>query len=150
MDFPFDCRTSPPGRFRLKSRRSVAASDTRLPLSPHCNPLSALWGKDSLGVFHNIKRRLYPLLQARFQGAISLSAAATVGNASLPNPSLPTQGRLHCTQHTILRTAMQVLFLSRTQSGHPQTGTLYGCRTIAGLHGIRVGWYMPLHLARKP
>ena len=117
MDFPFDCRTSPPGRFRLKSRRSVAASDTRLPLSPHCNPLSALRGKVSLGVFHNITHRFYPLLQAWFQEAISPSAAATAGNASLLYPRMSTQGRLRCTQHTILCTALQVLLLFRTQSG---------------------------------
>jgi len=28
--------------------------------------------------------------------------------ASLPYPIAPTQGRLHCTQHTILCTALQV------------------------------------------
>lgn len=149
MDFPFDCRPLPEGRFRLKSRRSVAASDTRLPLSPHCNPLSALCGKVSLGDFHNIAQRFYPLLQAWFQEAISLSAAATAGNASLLYPRMSTQGRLHCTQHTILCTALQVHLLFRTQSGLRKM-LLNGCRTRTGLHGNRVGRYMPLHLAREP
>ena len=117
MDFPVGCRPLPDGRFRLKPRRSVAASDTRLPLSPHCNPLSALCVKVSLGDFHNITRRFYPLLQAWFQEAISPSAAATAGNASLLYPRMSTQGRLHCTQHTILCTALQVHLLFRTQSG---------------------------------
>ena len=147
MDFPFDCQPLPDGRFRLKSSRSVAASGTRLPLSPHCNPLSA--PKVSLGVFHNITHRFYPLLQARFQGAISLSSAATDGNASLPYPHVLTQGRLHCTQHTILCTAMQVLS-SFVRSPGIRKRIRYGCRTIAGLHGNRVVRYMPLHLARKP
>ena len=55
MDFPFGCHSLPNGRFRLKPCRSVAASDTRLPLSPHCNPLSALWGK-SAEVFSTTSR----------------------------------------------------------------------------------------------
>ena len=41
MDFPFDYRSSPFGRFRLKSCRYVAIAGTRLPLSSYCNPLSA-------------------------------------------------------------------------------------------------------------
>lgn len=62
-----------------------------------------------LGDFHSIAHRFYPLLQVWFQGAISLCSAATEPSASLPHPSILTQGRLRCTQHTILCTAMQVL-----------------------------------------
>ena len=109
LDFPGGCHPLPEGRFRFKpepERRRV-----RYPIATESALQSFICpsGKDSLGVFHNIMRRFYPLLQAWFRGAISPSSAATVARASLPCPRMSTQGRLRCTQHTILCTAMQVL-----------------------------------------
>ena len=104
--------------------------------------------EDCLGDFHSITHRFYPLLQAWFQGAISPSSAATDANASLPYPDMSTQGRLHCTQQRdsahCIAGSIPVSYAVRVRK------VLYGCRTIAGLHGIRVGRHMPLRLARKP
>ena len=63
-------------------------------------------------------------------------------------PRILTQGRLHCTQHTILCTALQVLFPARTRAD-PSRGFCRR-RTIPGLHGNRVVCSMPLERARKP
>ena len=64
---------------------------------------------DCLGVFHNIASRFYPILQPRFQRAISSRRCGRSGQRLFSHPNVPTQGRLHCTQHKILSTAMQVL-----------------------------------------
>ena len=75
--------------------RSVACCDTRLPLSPHCNPSSVL-KKDSLGVFHYRLSAPYPLLQIWFRGTVLI----TFGRKAMLTPTpIPTQGRLLCTQH---------------------------------------------------
>ena len=56
------------------------------------------------------------------------------------------QATLHEAHDSVHRNAGSILL--RTQSGYPQIRN--GCRTRAGLHGNRVGRYMPLHLARRP
>jgi len=63
-------------------------------------------------------------------------------------PRMITQGRLRCTQHTILCTALQVHIPARTRAD-PFRGFCRR-RTIPGLHGNRVGCPMPLERARNP
>ena len=86
---------------------SLPKVSTRLPLSPYCNPLSAqlrqprcfplqrdsplsLFCKD--GFQRQFRKRLWPSATYR----------------RLLFPHILTQGRLHCTQHTILCIALQV------------------------------------------
>ena len=71
---------------------------TRLPLSPHCNPPDAPQ-MDSLGDFHSSHAVSYPLLQTGFQGNRTASLARE-GSASTPLFTVPTQGRLLCTQRS--------------------------------------------------
>lgn len=52
---------------------------------------------DSLGDFHSSHAASYPLLQAGFQGNRTQALAGAFG-ASAPLFTVPTQGRLLCTQ----------------------------------------------------
>ena len=52
---------------------------------------------DSLGDFHSSHAASYPLLQAGFQGNRTRALAGALG-ASAPLSTVPTQGRLLCTQ----------------------------------------------------
>ena len=103
QNLPLPCRPFPfDPRAYLLPRVS-----TRLPLSPYCNPLSAplrqprcfpLQNQSPLSLFckdgfqRQFRNRLWP--SATFRRLLF--------------PRILTQGRLHCTQHTILRTALQV------------------------------------------
>ena len=60
-----------------------------------------------------------------------------------------TQGRLRCTQHTILCTALQVHTRLVREAGF-HTGVPQLRRTTPGLHGNRVVCSMPLERARDP
>ena len=80
--------------------------NTRLPLSPYCNPLPALLRQP----------RCFPLQKPLilslfckddFQEQNHRCMATTTGG-TFPFPNILTQGRLRCTQHTILCTALQV------------------------------------------
>ena len=53
--------------------------------------------QDSLGDFHHSQTVSYPLLQTGFQGNSAASLAGETG-ASTSLSTLPTQGRLLCTQ----------------------------------------------------
>ena len=121
--------------------------NTRLPLSPYCNPLPAQ--NDSLGVFHN---KVFRLL-ASFASMVSRSdSAAAVATSKLPQvlfPRILTQGRLHCTQHTILCTALQVHTRLVREEASP-AGSSQLRRTIPGLHGNWVVCAMPLARALNP
>lgn len=95
----------PKGRFPFDpTGQTLPEMATRLPLSPHCNPPSAHY---SLGVFHRSPIQLLASFAGKVSGAIALQSVHRPRCLS-PPPRLPTQGRLRCTQHTILRTAMQV------------------------------------------
>ena len=64
------------------------------------------------------------------------------------HPRIPTQGRVHCTQHTILRTALQVLTKSVRERNPQQVFAVVAQKN--GLHGERVVCSMPLERARCP
>ena len=81
--------------------------NTRLPLSPYCNPLSAQLRQPRCFPLQNV-----PILSLfckhGFQKQLQkMSAHDTFCTVLFPR--MFTQGRLHCTQHVILRTALQVL-----------------------------------------
>ena len=129
--------------------RGVARRDTRLPLSPHCNPSGAP-SQDSLGDFHHSQTVSYPLLQTGFQG--NRRCVPGRGHDALALPStLPTQGRLLCTQRSrhegrvAPRCRFAICFVHRSL-------TTKGVRlcTTAGLHDRRVGSSMPLEGALRP
>ena len=140
-------------------------SATRLPLSPHCNPLlaSKTNSLNSLGDFHKQSNRLL----ASFAGKISKGnrrrclAMAKQRRSSIP--FLPTQGRLLYTQHLAfargkqipLRTAMQVNICpvqkqNSQRSLYHETQISYIANlsyTETGLHANRDGFFMPLKIA---
>ena len=64
------------------------------------------------------------------------------------HPHIPTQGRLHCTQHTILCTALQVLTKSVRERNPQQVFAVVAQKN--GLLGERVVCAMPLARARDP
>ena len=80
---------------------------TRLPLSPYCNPLSAQLRQPRCFPLQNV-----PILSLfckhGFQKQLQKMSAHDIFCTVL-FPHMFTQGRLHCTQHVILRTALQVL-----------------------------------------
>ena len=80
---------------------------TRLPLSPYCNPLSA-----QLRQPRCFPPQSVPILSLfckhGFQEQYK-NSLYTADFCKFPFPRMFTQGRLHCTQHVILRTALQVL-----------------------------------------
>ena len=112
---------------------------------------------DSLGDFHSSHAASYPLLQAGFQGNRTQALAGAFG-ASAPLFTVPTQGRLLCTQRygSKGRVAPQCRFLAIGGRWRhlPRTQVAYhkGVRlcTTAGLHGSRVGSLMPLRGALHP
>ena len=112
---------------------------------------------DSLGDFHCSHAASYPLLQAGFQGNRTRTLAGVLG-ASAPLSTVPTQGRLLCTQRygSKGRVAPQCRFLAIAGDGviclvrgSLTTGGVRP-RTTAGLHGSRVGSFMPLRGALHP
>ena len=103
---------------------------------------------DSLGVFHNITNRFLASFARMVSRSDNVSCMATTSQTLVLFPRILTQGRLHCTQHTILRTALQVLFPARTRWDPARDSTPR--RTIPGLHGKRVVCSMPLGRARNP
>ena len=128
---------------------SLPKASTRLPLSPYCNPLSAqlrqprcfplqrdsplsLFCKD--GFQRQFRKRLWPSAPFR----------------RLLFPHILTQGRLHCIQHTILCTALQVHTRFVREGGFQTNRSSHPRRTISGLHGNRVVYSMPLECARDP
>ena len=123
--------------------RSVACCDTRLPLSPHCNPSSVL-KKDSLGVFHYRLSAPYPLLQIWFRGTVLI----TFGRKAMLTPTpIPTQGRLLCTQHLRPKAESHRIAGSNLLRAAIAYHKGVRCPTIAGLHRSRVGFSMPLESA---
>ena len=68
---------------------------------------------------------------ASFAGMVSESDAQQQSGhnaeALFSPPHIPTQGRLHCTQHTILRTALQVL--TKPVRNRNPLGVICRCRT---------------------
>lgn len=131
--------------------------DTRLPLSPHCNPSKAPRLVDSLGDFHYSHAASYPLLQTGFQEDQNIGSGLSLCPSALRS-TLPTQGRLLCTQRSRHiwpgSTAMQVSCQRKRWRQLPRTqvATTKGVRlcTTAGLHGGRVGSLMPLRGALRP
>ena len=63
---------------------------------------------DSLGVFHNNMFRFLASFASMVSRSNNSSGLATTGRCMFLFPRMFTQGRLHCTQHAILRTALQV------------------------------------------
>ena len=82
-------------------------------------------------------------------GSDTHSEVATTPVCLIFHPRIPTQGRLHCTQHTILRTALQVL-TKFVRERNPILGHLPSSHENNGLHGERVVCSMPLERARCP
>lgn len=95
--------------------------NTRLPLSPHCNP-SAVPKMDSLGDFHRSQTVSYPLLQMGFQGNHSASPARDLEH-QLPYPPSPRKAGYSAHSVHGLKpgsTAMQVsIHLPRTPVALP-------------------------------
>ena len=123
---------------------------TRLPLSPHCNPLSASLEQP----------RCFPLQSVRFF-SLFCSHGFKERSQHLPGrgascvillSAMPTQGRLHL--HTAFtaqgRVAPHCRFINCFV--HSSENTSQGVRlcTRAGLHGNRVGVTMPLEIALSP
>ena len=145
QNLPLPCRPFPfDPRAYLLPRVS-----TRLPLSPYCNPLSAplrqprcfpLQNQSPLSLFckdgfqRQFRNRLWP--SATFRRLLF--------------PRILTQGRLHCTQHTILRTALQVHTWFVRTAGFPKREFSICVAQNSGLHGNRVVCSMPLERARNP
>ena len=158
MDFPTARLSSPIRWFPLRCCiTALPRRDTRLPLSPHCNPPKAPQKMDSLGDFHCSHAASYPLLQAGFQGNRTRTLAGVFG-ASAPLFTVPTQGRLLCTQRSRHkgRVAPRCRFLAigvdDVNCLVHRSLTTRGVRlcTTAGLHGSRVGSLMPLRGALHP
>ena len=120
---------------------------TRLPLSPYCNPLSARLRQPRCFPLQDVPV-LSLFCKDGFQRQYRQSLWPQANSRVLLFPLILTQGRLHCTQHTILRTALQVLFPARTRWDPARD--LFPRRTIPGLHGKRVVCSMPLGRARNP
>ena len=80
---------------------------TRLPLSPYCNPLSVPLRQPRCFPLQDV-----PILSLfckdDFQRQYRLLPWPSAINRMLLFPNILTQGRLRCTQHAILRTALQV------------------------------------------
>ena len=112
---------------------------------------------DSLGDFHYSHAASYPLLQTGFQGDQNIGSGLSLCPSALRS-TLPTQGRLLCTQRSRHiwpgSTAMQVSCQRKRWRQLPRTqvATTKGVRlcTTAGLHGGRVGSLMPLRGALRP
>ena len=98
---------SPPAccQVRVPDCHSVRTSIPYLPLS------------NSLGAFHSITARFLSLFCKCGFTEISPLPMAMGERASLPDPRTFTQGRLRCTQHTILCTALQVILLRTRPEG---------------------------------
>ena len=148
MVFPRRNPPLPHGPFPFDSPVQVLPNlTTRLPLSPYCNPLSA-----PLRQPRCFPRQNVPVLSLfckdGFQRQYRHLLWPQANSRVLLFPHILTQGRLRCTQHTILCTALQVLFPARTRAD-PSRGFCRR-RTIPGLHGSRVGCPMPLERARDP
>ena len=79
---------------------------TRLPLSPYCNPLSAQLRQPRCFPLQ-IRTTLSLFCKYGFQRQCR-SGYGHYRPLYVPFPLILTQGRLHCTQHTILCTALQV------------------------------------------
>ena len=128
LDFPTARLSSPIRWFPLRCCiTALPRRDTRLPLSPHCNPPKAPQKMDSLGDFHSSHAASYPLLQAGFQGNRTRTLAGVLG-ASAPLSTVPTQGRLLCTQRygSKGRVAPQCRFLAIRRWRHlPRTQVAY-------------------------
>ena len=105
---------------------------------------------DSLGDFHSSHAASYPLLQAGFQGNRTRALAGALG-ASAPLSTVPTQGRLLCTQRSQHEgwVAPHCRFIICLVHRSLTTGGVRLC-TTAGLHGGRVGSLMPLRGALHP
>ena len=71
--------------------------------------VSAIAGPRSYQQAKAIAQRQAAMLGIEMDAEVAASAKVA--------PRMSTQGRLRCTQHTILCTALQVLLLFRTQSG---------------------------------
>ena len=118
MVFPRQNLPLPHRLFPLNpSAHMLPTVSTRLPLSPYCNPLPALLRQP----------RCFPLQKPLilslfckddFQEQNHRRMATTIGG-TFPFPNILTQGRLHCTQHTILRTALQVHTRLVREEGFP-------------------------------
>lgn len=137
---------------RSALRHGVAVRATRLPLSPHCNPVS---------VSRMEQPRCFPLQSVRFfslfckSGFREQGAARSSGRrqSSLTSHSPhPRKAGYVCTQRYAPErercTALQVHNLLRTQAESTTMGVRL--RTRAGLHGNRVGVTMPLEIALSP
>ena len=79
----------------------------------------------------------------------NVSGLATTRQAFVLFPHMFTQGRLHCTQHTILCTALQV-HTGFVREEASVIGVLNFVAQGSGLHGSRVVCAMPLARARDP
>ena len=133
--FPFD----PPAQV-------LPILNTRLPLSPYCNPLPAQLRQPRYFLLQND-----PILSLFCKDGFQKQYRQSLGRATRRLnifPRILTQGRLHCTQHTILCTALQVhTWLVREEASNWSSQLR---RTIPGLRGNRVVCTMPLVRARNP
>ena len=128
---------------------SVRALPTRI---PDCHlvrtVIPCLPNYDSLGIFYDeMCHSLSLFCKDGFQRQYRQAFGRTPVRVVL-FPRILTQGRLHCTQHTILCTETQVHFPARTRSGPSRD--FVRRRTTPGLHGNRVVYSMPLECARNP
>ena len=122
--------------------------ETRLPLSPHCNPPSTrdVWRPDSLGVFHNSLTGSLASFAVGISKGDSPRTMAVIQKA-VPYPQPPRKAGY---------SAHSVHERHRIAGSHPEpypapsqrTGLTSGTRT--GLHGSRNGFSMPLESALKP
>ena len=156
MAFPIGSRPLPGWRFpfhaeadllpKVRTRRpNVTKMATRLPLSPYCNPLSAGY---SLGVFHRSPIQLLASFADKVSGAIAVWSLATNRDACLPFPAYPRKAGYSA--HSTRFCAPQCRFIPASYAVFGSQRLRNSRRTIAGLHGNRVGYSMPLECARDP
>ena len=115
-DFPAFCPPSPKGRFPIKERIArLPERNARQPLRPHYNPRNAV---NSLGDFLGSTLCLQPLLQIRFQKAVTPLQHGRAKNAVFLYPSKSTQGRLRCTQQPITAPHSRFIHIQQPKRGH--------------------------------
>lgn len=116
MGFPVAHPSLPMGAVSLSApRRGVAFRATRLPLSPHCNPFSALL-TDSLGDFHHSPSASL----ASFAGGVSKGDRGNLSGQSdptlIPYSPIPLKAGYVCTQHHVPEGAMYCIAGSQSVS----------------------------------
>ena len=139
MDFPAGNLPLPERQFPFHARAvPLPLHGTRLPLSPHCNPL--LTKNDCLGDFRLEKHRLLSSFADTVSREYRLFPWPWISAHSFSFPTQPRKAGY--TAHSTV-TVPHCRFISCLVRSPGSRGPC-GCRTITGLRGNRVVTFMPL------